>query len=62
MDKNDIYNFFKTIAIIGNILFILWMLYNGMDEGFKAGPVELVSIVGLIGLLILNTILIARKK
>lgn len=56
----------KTLAyltIAGNILFILWMLYNGMNEGFSGstGP-QIASYIGLTALLILNSILILRRK
>ena len=27
--------FFKYLAIAGNVLFILWVTYNGIDEGFQ---------------------------
>ena len=26
---------FKYLAIAGNVLFILWVMYNGIDEGFR---------------------------
>jgi hypothetical protein len=53
----------KYIILFGNLLFILWMFYNGMDEGWKGatGP-EIVSYIGLTALLILNSVLIMRKK
>lgn len=51
------------IVLFGNILFILWMLYNAMDEGFTGatGP-EIASYIGLTILLILNSVLILRKN
>jgi hypothetical protein len=50
------------LALCGNILFILWMLYNGIDEGFagSTGP-QIASYVGLTILLVLNSALILRK-
>jgi len=53
--------FFKYLAIAGNVLFILWVTYNGIDEGFSGRLVEKVSYVGLMMLLALNTVLILRK-
>ena len=48
-------------AVAGNGLFILWMLYNGMDEGWHATPYQLLSYAGLTFLLILNTYLVLRR-
>lgn len=50
----------KFIAISGNIFFILWTVYNGIDEGFKASPLQLVSFISLWIVLILNIILISK--
>jgi hypothetical protein len=52
---------FKYLAIAGNVLFILWVTYNGIDEGFSGTLVQKVSYVGLMMLLSLNTVLILRK-
>ena len=52
----------RYIAIAGNIVFILWMLVNGIDEGFSGvGRVELVSIITLMCLLMLNVFLLCRS-
>jgi hypothetical protein len=53
---------FKYLAIAGNVLFILWVTYNGIDEGFSGTRVQIVSYVGLMLLLALNTVLIFRKE
>jgi hypothetical protein len=54
---------FKYLAIFGNILFILWILYNGINEGFKGvTPVQFASYIGLTTLLVLNIFLLSRKK
>jgi hypothetical protein len=54
---------FKYLVIIGNVLFILWILYNGIDEGFKGATLaQAASYISLITLLILNIILLFRKK
>jgi len=61
MNLNDIYVLLKYAAIAGNILFVLWITYNGIDEGFKATPYQLMSYFGLTILLVLNTVLLLRK-
>lgn len=54
---------FKPIALIGNVIFIFWILYNGLDEGFASiNSVQAVSLIGLIFLLILNCVLLCRQK
>jgi hypothetical protein len=55
------YILFRNVVIIGNALFVLWILRNGMNEGWKGTPLEIVSFIGLILLLTLNTILLFRK-
>ena len=54
----------KFMAVAGNMLLILWMLYNGVDEGFRASAYQLLSYIGLTILLLLNSYLIlsADKK
>lgn len=61
MNKN-IYNLFRYAAIAGNVAFILWMLMNGIDDGFKATHYQIVSYVGLFLLLALNSFLILKKQ
>jgi len=48
----------KVLAVAGNGLFILWMLYNGIDEGFRASAYQLASYIGLTLLLLLNSVLL----
>jgi hypothetical protein len=40
------YNLFKYIAIARNVLFILWVTYNGIDEGFNGTLLETFHVVG----------------
>lgn len=49
-------------AILGNILFLLWIVWNGVDEGFKGTIYQIASYSGLILLLILNSVLLLRKN
>ncbi len=51
------YEFLRHVAIAGNILFVLWILYNGIGEGFRATRPEIASCIGLIVLLVLNSLL-----
>ncbi len=48
----------KVLAVAGNGLFILWMLYNGIDEGFRASAYQLASYLGLTLLLLFNSVLL----
>jgi hypothetical protein len=50
------------LAILGNILFILWITYNGIDEGFKATAAQRVSYISLILLLCVNIALVYRRQ
>jgi hypothetical protein len=62
MKDNPIFQLLRLAALAGNALFILWLLYNGIDEGFRATPYQLMSYIGLTLLLILNSILLFVKK
>jgi hypothetical protein len=62
MKNISLYTLFKCIAIAGNALFILWGTYNGIDEGFSGTLVQKASYVGLVLLLVLNTVLILRRE
>jgi hypothetical protein len=52
----------KYIAIAGNALFILWATHNGIDEGFKGAPAEIVSYICLMAVLALNIVLLSRRR
>jgi len=64
MMKNDstIINLLRYAAVIGNALFVLWIIYNGIDEGFQGTNVQMMSYLGLIFLLILNSFLLLSSK
>jgi hypothetical protein len=62
MKKKDLIILLRYAAISGNILFILWVSFNAMDEGFQGTPAEKISGVGLIGLLAINCFLILNSK
>jgi hypothetical protein len=49
-------------ALAGNILFMLWISYNGIHEHFRGTVYEKLSYIGLMGLLAINSILVLRKR
>jgi hypothetical protein len=48
-------------VIVGDVVYVLWIVRNGINEGFSARPVEAASLVGLLILLVLNAVLLARR-
>ena len=50
------------VAIIGNILFMLWMTYRRLNESFKGSIYQQISYIGLMGLLLLTITLLYSKK
>lgn len=52
----------RRLAVTSNLLFVLWILYNGVNEDFQAKPVEVVSYVALMILLLLNAFLLSRSR
>jgi hypothetical protein len=52
----------RYTAIAGNIVFALWVVYNGINEDFRGTRLEVVSYVGLVVLLLLNTVLLVRSR
>ena len=49
-------------AIAGNILFMLWISYNAISEHFRGTIYQKLSYIGLMGLLVINIILVLRKR
>ena len=47
-----------ALAVMGNILFILWMTYNVIDSHFAGTIYQKISYIGLMGLLIVNSCLL----
>jgi hypothetical protein len=62
MNKNLIIDLLRFAAIFGNVIFILWITYNAIDEGFRGTIYQIISGIGIILLLILNTILLSIKR
>lgn len=62
MNSKKIVTLLTLAAVVGNVLFILWMLFNAIDEGFKATVVEKFSCIGLICLLAMNSMLLVTRR
>ena len=58
MRNNQLIFLLKCAVIIGNTLFILWILYNGLNAGFKGTLPEKISFFTLCVIFILNTVLL----
>ena len=52
----------RYATITGNNIFILWILYNGISEGFAGTLLEKLSYIGLIGLLGVNSAFLLKDK
>jgi hypothetical protein len=50
------------VAVAGNVGFVLWILYNGVNEGFKGTRLEIISYIGLMALLLLNAVLLLGRR
>jgi hypothetical protein len=61
INKSPLIEMLSFAAIAGNIIFVLWILYNGIHENFKGTIVEKFSYLSLLGLLVLNAFLLIRK-
>jgi len=53
--------FLRNITIIANVVFVLWLLSNGINEGFHATRAQLASYICLVVLFGLNTYLILKN-
>ena len=62
MNSTKFISLLRYGAIGGNILFILWVSFNAMDEGFSGTLIEKLSYFALVGLLITNIILLLVKQ
>ena len=59
---NEIKKKLTFFTIAGNILFILWITYNGIHENFQGTVPEKISYLSLITLLTLNSFLLLHKS
>jgi hypothetical protein len=58
MNNTKFISLLRYGAIGGNVLFILWVSFNAMDEGFSGTLVEKFSYFALVCLLITNIFLL----
>jgi hypothetical protein len=60
------YSLFQSLlltgAVAGNLVFILWILYNGINENFQGTLLEKISYITLMALLAVNSILLLRSR
>jgi hypothetical protein len=61
-EKSHLTELLSMAAIAGNILFVLWILYNGINESFQGTAIEKISYISLMGLLTVNTYLLIRNR
>ncbi|MES1181914.1 MAG: hypothetical protein ABUL44_03875, partial [Flavobacterium sp.] len=61
MKNSKFYNQLCYSAIAGNLFFVLWILRNGIHEGFNGTAIEKLSYLALVVLLLLNGIIIYRS-
>ena len=61
MIKNGIWMLLRYAALVGNAVFFLWIIINGINEGFQGTPVEKVSYVVLLTLLAVNFVLLYKR-
>lgn len=47
-----------TLTTLVNVLFFLWILYNGINEHFAGTPLEVFSYIILMLLLLINSALL----
>jgi len=58
MQKKNPQLLMRFVAVFGNLLFILWIIYNAIHEGLRGTLSEIVSCLFLICLLALNSYLV----
>jgi len=60
---NDFMKKLKYVVLFGNAVYALWILYNGIDDGFRdIASVQGVLPIGLILLLILDIALLWKPE
>ena len=59
-NKQSIF-FLRYAAMVGNALFILWILFNGIKEGFKAPLTENFHYIAVMELLAINIFLLLSR-
>jgi hypothetical protein len=63
MNKNNFYKLLRYATLFGDAIYIFWLLYNGIDEGFRGiNTVQGIAVIGIILLLTLNIVLLSHKR
>jgi len=62
MNDKPISIFFKKIVVLSNMMFISWLIYNGITDLFATSTAQLFCSVGLVGMLGINIILLTEKE
>jgi len=62
MTMDQFKHYLRNLAITGNMLFVLWVLFNVTDDGFKGTLPEILSATGLTCLLITNSSLLLTDQ
>lgn len=58
----ELIQLFRYAVICGNVLIVLWMLFNGIHEGFKASAAEKFIYLSMLVLLAINTMFLFSNK
>ena len=61
-NTNELIQLVRYAVICGNVFIILWMLFNGIHEGFKASAVEKFIYLSMFVLLAINSMLHFSNK
>lgn len=51
----------RYVGIVGNVVYFLWIVRYGIDQGFRGSLVEVISLTGLLVLLFLNVALLSSR-
>lgn len=62
MRNKQLMSFLRYIAGVGNALFLLWILFNGIMAGFKAPLPEKIYYIAVMALLAINSILLLHNR
>ncbi len=61
-NTNELIQLVRYAVICGNVFIVLWMLFNGIHEGFKASAVEKFIYLSMFVLLAINTMFLFSNK
>jgi len=54
--------YFRYLAIVGNMVFILLIFVNGIYEGFIGNIMQVISYIGVVGVLVMNTVILSEIR